>query len=103
MVCNRLPELLRRPFSVLSALTCYGATLPYPYRRVCIVEMKSRVEYLRRLAEEFRRAGELSRNKALRGQLQELADQCEAIAANIAENLPIHERLRESQSTRNSS
>jgi hypothetical protein len=81
-------------------LRCHIA---YPSRRACIVEMKSRVEYLRQQAEEFRRAGELSHNEVLRAQLQKLADQCDAIAANIAENLPIHERLREPQSTRNSS
>ena len=59
------------------------------------MDMKSRVKYLRRQAEEFRRAGELSHDEVLRSQLLELADQCDAIAGKIAENLPIHQRMRE--------
>jgi hypothetical protein len=60
------------------------------------MDMKSRVKYLRRQAKEFRRAGELSHDEVLRSQLLKLADQCDAIAANIAENIPMHERLRAS-------
>lgn len=59
------------------------------------MDMQSRVTYLRQQAEELRTLGKSSDDETLRVQFLELADRCDAIAANITENLPIHERLRE--------
>jgi hypothetical protein len=61
------------------------------------MDMQSRVAYLKRQAQEFRRLGELSHDEILRTQLLELADRCDAIATSIGKNIPIHERVRESK------
>jgi hypothetical protein len=60
------------------------------------MDRQSRVTYLRQQAEQLRTLGEFSHDAILRVQFLELADRCNAIAANITENIPIHERLRES-------
>jgi hypothetical protein len=56
--------------------------------------MRTRVAYLKRQAEEFRRLSEFLHDDAMRAQILELAGQCDAIADNIRKNMPIHERLR---------
>jgi hypothetical protein len=61
-----------------------------------LTSMKARVAYLKRQADDFRKLADLSHDGPTRAQLIELAERCEAIAANISRNIPIHERFRES-------
>lgn len=54
--------------------------------------MRERIAHLRQQAVAFREFAETSKSEALREQLVDLAGRCDKIAANIARNLPIHER-----------
>jgi hypothetical protein len=56
--------------------------------------MRTRVAYLKRQAETFRRLSKLARDEAMRAQLLELAGRCDAIAVNIEKNITIHRRFR---------
>jgi len=59
-----------------------------------VASMRERIVYLQRQAQAFREFSAASKNQALCDQLEDLAKRCDEIAANIARNLPIHERAR---------
>jgi len=59
-----------------------------------VAAMRKRIAILKRQAEAFRKLGVNSHDPALGNQFSELSDRCDAIAANIERNLPIHEKSR---------
>jgi hypothetical protein len=67
-----------------------------------ILSMQERVVYLKLQAERFREQGTIAHSEILRAQFFDLAKRCDDIAENLAENIPIHERIRSSGSTHSS-